>query len=88
VPPWSPPIEPCEPAPVVRLHAESNLDLADGNLPANAHVQRWWPQTEVMKDAATVVGHDGYGTSMTALAAGLPQVLIPFLSTSTRTRVG
>ena len=51
-----------------------------GSLPANAHVERWWPQTGVMKEAAAVIGHGGYGTSMTALAAGLPQVLIPLFS--------
>jgi UDP:flavonoid glycosyltransferase YjiC (YdhE family) len=51
-----------------------------GNLPANAHVERWWPQTGVMKQAVAVVGHGGYGTSMTALAAGLPQVLIPLFA--------
>jgi MGT family glycosyltransferase len=51
-----------------------------GDLPANAHVERWWPQTGVMKEAVAVVGHGGYGTSMTALAAGLPQVLIPLFS--------
>lgn len=51
-----------------------------GNLPANAHVERWWPQTGVMKEAVAVVGHGGHGTSMTALAAGLPQVLIPLFA--------
>lgn len=51
-----------------------------GDLPANAHVERWWPQTGVMKEAVAVVGHGGYGTSMTALAAGLPQVLIPLFA--------
>lgn len=51
-----------------------------GTLPANAHVERWWPQTGVMKEAVAVVGHGGYGTSMTALAAGLPQVLIPMFA--------
>lgn len=51
-----------------------------GNLPANAHVERWWPQTGLMRYAVAVVGHGGYGTSMTALAAGLPQVLVPLFS--------
>jgi glycosyltransferase len=49
-------------------------------LPANAHVERWWPQTGVMKEAVAVVGHGGYGTTMTALAGGLPQILIPLFA--------
>jgi UDP:flavonoid glycosyltransferase YjiC (YdhE family) len=51
-----------------------------GTLPANAHVECWWPQAGVMKEASAVVGHGGYGTTMTALAAGLPQILIPLFS--------
>jgi UDP:flavonoid glycosyltransferase YjiC (YdhE family) len=49
-------------------------------LPANLHVERWWPQTEVMAHCAAVVGHGGFGTTMAALAAGVPQVVVPLFS--------
>jgi UDP:flavonoid glycosyltransferase YjiC (YdhE family) len=49
-------------------------------LPANAHVERWWPQVDVMPHAAVVVGHGGFGTTMQALAAGVPQVVVPLFA--------
>jgi MGT family glycosyltransferase len=48
--------------------------------PANLHVERWWPQAEVMPAAAAIVGHGGFGTTMTAAAAGLPQVVLPLFA--------
>ncbi len=33
-----------------------------------------------MPHAAAVVGHGGFGTTMTALAAGVPQVVVPLFS--------
>jgi len=51
-----------------------------GTLPANVHVERWWPQGQVMPHAAAIVGHGGFGTTMTALVAGVPQVVVPLFS--------
>jgi UDP:flavonoid glycosyltransferase YjiC (YdhE family) len=48
--------------------------------PANLHVERWWPQAEVMPAAAAIVGHGGFGTTMVAAAAGLPQVVLPLFA--------
>ena len=48
--------------------------------PANTHVERWWPQAEVMAHADAVVGHGGFGTTMMALAAGVPQVVVPLFA--------
>ena len=48
--------------------------------PDNVHVERWWPQADVMPLAAAVVGHGGFGTTMTALAAGVPQVVVPLFA--------
>ncbi|MGH3769229.1 MAG: glycosyltransferase [Pseudonocardiaceae bacterium] len=48
--------------------------------PGNVHVERWWPQAEVMPMASAVVGHGGFGTTMTALAAGVPQVVLPLFA--------
>lgn len=49
--------------------------------PANAHVEKFWPQDDVMPLAAAVVGHGGFGTTMSALSAGVPQVLVPLFTT-------
>ena len=51
-----------------------------GPLPANTRAERWWPQHDVMRHAAVVVGHGGFGTMMTALVAGVPQVVVPLFS--------
>ncbi len=51
-----------------------------GSIPDNVRVERWWPQADVMPLAAAMVGHGGYGTTMSALAAGLPQVVIPLFA--------
>lgn len=51
-----------------------------GPLPPNVHVERWWPQAQVMAHAAVVVGHGGFGTTQTALVAGVPQVVVPLFS--------
>jgi UDP:flavonoid glycosyltransferase YjiC (YdhE family) len=58
-----------------------DLDPADlAPMPANSHVEQWWPQQAVMGQAAAVVGHGGFGTTMATLAAGVPQVLLPLFS--------
>lgn len=48
--------------------------------PANAQVEQWWPQDEVMPRASAMVGHGGFGTTMSALAAGVPQVVVPLFA--------
>jgi hypothetical protein len=51
-----------------------------GPWPANAHVEHWWPQVEVLARAAAMLGHGGFGTTMGALAAGVPQVVMPIFT--------
>jgi glycosyltransferase len=51
-----------------------------GALPDNVHVERWWPQARVMPHADAVIGHGGFGTTMLALVAGAPQVVVPLFS--------
>jgi UDP:flavonoid glycosyltransferase YjiC (YdhE family) len=53
-------------------------------LPGNTHVEQFWPQHEVMPHAAAVVGHGGFGTTMVALAAGVPQVVLPLFASDQR----
>jgi MGT family glycosyltransferase len=49
-------------------------------IPPNTHVEQWWPQEAVMGAAAAVVGHGGFGTTMAAVAAGVPQVVVPLFA--------
>jgi UDP:flavonoid glycosyltransferase YjiC (YdhE family) len=49
-------------------------------LPANAWAAQWWPQAAAMREAALLVGHGGFGTTMTAVAAGVPQLVLPLFS--------
>jgi UDP:flavonoid glycosyltransferase YjiC (YdhE family) len=49
-------------------------------LPANAHVEQWLPQGGVMPYTDAMVGHGGFGTTMAALAGGVPQVVVPLFS--------
>lgn len=50
-------------------------------LPGNAKVESWWPQADVLPHASVVVGHGGFGTTMGALVAGNPQVVVPLFTT-------
>lgn len=57
------------------------VDIAGlGPVPANARVEAWWPQSDVLADAALVLGHGGYGTTMGAVSAGVPQVVAPIFT--------
>ena len=60
------------------LTTGADLDL--GPISANVTVERWVPQREALADAALVVCHGGSGTTLGALAAGLPLVLLPMFS--------
>jgi UDP:flavonoid glycosyltransferase YjiC (YdhE family) len=51
-----------------------------GALPANAHVERWIPQSAVMPHADVMVGHGGSGSTLAALAAGVPLALVPLFA--------
>ena len=48
-----------------------------GALPPNVHVERWVAQASVMPHAAAMVAHGGAGTTLAALAAGVPLVMLP-----------
>jgi hypothetical protein len=60
-------------------------DLAAlGPLPANVHAERFRRQHDVMPHAAAVIGHGGFGTTLTALAHGVPQVVLPLFAVDQR----
>jgi UDP:flavonoid glycosyltransferase YjiC (YdhE family) len=46
-------------------------------LPENAHAASWLPLSRLMPGCAVVVHHGGSGTTFGALAAGVPQVVVP-----------
>ncbi|HET6653613.1 MAG TPA: glycosyltransferase [Nocardioides sp.] len=68
------------PARVLMTLGEAGDPAALGALPGNVHVEQWWPQDRVMPHAGAILGHGGFGTTMTALAAGLPQVVVPLFA--------
>ena len=48
-----------------------------GPLPPRVRVERFVPQAHLLRRAAVVVSHGGSGTTLGALAHGLPLVLVP-----------
>jgi UDP:flavonoid glycosyltransferase YjiC (YdhE family) len=48
-----------------------------GAVPGNVTVRAWVPQAEVVPHADVVVHHGGSGTTLGALAAGVPQLILP-----------
>lgn len=51
-----------------------------GAVPPNAQVMPWLPQEQVMSHAAATLGHGGLGTTLGAVAAGIPQAVAPLFS--------
>lgn len=51
-----------------------------GAPPPNVRVERWVDQNEVLTKATAVVCHGGGGTTLGALAAGVPLVVVPLFS--------
>ena len=49
-------------------------------LPANVHVERYWPQHGILPHASAMVGHGGFGTTMAGLAHGVPMVVMPLFA--------
>jgi UDP:flavonoid glycosyltransferase YjiC (YdhE family) len=69
-------------APVrVLLTVGTEVDPADlGDVPANVHVEPWVPQGAVMTQASAMVGHGGSGSTLAALAAGMPLAVVPLFA--------
>jgi len=51
-----------------------------GLIPPNVRVEAWVPQDDVFAEASLVINHGGSGTVFGALAAGLPQVIVPLFA--------
>jgi UDP:flavonoid glycosyltransferase YjiC (YdhE family) len=51
-----------------------------GPVPDSVHIERWIPQPDVMPHAAAMVGHGGSGSTLLAMAAGVPLALVPLFA--------
>lgn len=48
--------------------------------PPNVRVESWFPQDALMRSSSAVISHGGFGTTMAALAAGVPSVNLPLFA--------
>jgi UDP-glucoronosyl and UDP-glucosyl transferase len=65
----------------VLVTAGNELDLeALGTPPPNVHLTRWVPQVDAFAEARLVVSHGGSGTTLGALAARRPLVIVPLFA--------
>ncbi len=63
----------------------NELELeALGTPPPNVHLTRWVPQVDAFAQANLVVCHGGSGTTLGALAAGRPLVIVPLFADQPR----
>jgi UDP-N-acetylglucosamine transferase subunit ALG13 len=51
-----------------------------GRIPPHIHVESWVDQADVLDSCSLVICHGGSGTTLGALAAGVPMVVIPFFA--------
>lgn len=51
-----------------------------GSVPPSVRVERWVPQSYVMPHVAAIAHHGGFGTTRTALAAGVPAAVLPLFA--------
>jgi UDP:flavonoid glycosyltransferase YjiC (YdhE family) len=51
-----------------------------GPIPANVHVERYWPQQAILTHVSAMVGHGGFGTTIAGLANGVPMVVMPLFA--------
>jgi UDP:flavonoid glycosyltransferase YjiC (YdhE family) len=63
--------------PVRALLTTGGNDLGLDGVPANVHVERWVHEPDVRAHASAIVGHGGSGTTLGAMAAGCPLVVVP-----------
>jgi UDP:flavonoid glycosyltransferase YjiC (YdhE family) len=65
----------------VLLTVGDNRDPGEfGPVPDSVHIERWVPQADVMPHAAAMVGHGGSGSTLMAMAAGVPLAVVPLFA--------
>lgn len=66
-----------EPVTVVMTVGRDQDPMQLAPFPANARVERFIPQAELLPSCSAIVHHGGAGTTFGALAHGVPQVIVP-----------
>jgi len=62
----------------VLVAAGPTIDVeALGGVPANVRVEKWVPQADLLPHVDLVIHHGGSGTTLGALANGVPQLVLP-----------
>jgi UDP:flavonoid glycosyltransferase YjiC (YdhE family) len=64
------------------------VDPAALRVPAGVEVHRWLPHADLLPQASLVVGHGGHGTTMAALAHGVPLLVLPLDTKTDQPTVG
>lgn len=64
----------------VRVLLTLGREIDIGPVPENVHVEEWVPQGDVLGHADAVVCHGGSGTTLGALAHGVPLVVVPLFA--------
>jgi UDP:flavonoid glycosyltransferase YjiC (YdhE family) len=62
---------------VIATIGRNNDPGALGAVPPNVQVERYVPQEEILPRCAATIGHGGSGSTLAALAYGLPMLLVP-----------
>ena len=69
------------PVRVLMTIGDSAREAAElGELPENVHVETWVPHDDVARRADVIVCHGGFGSTLGALAHGVPLVILPLFS--------
>jgi UDP:flavonoid glycosyltransferase YjiC (YdhE family) len=56
------------------------MDPEDFDVPHNVRVESWVAQVDAFAEASVVICHGGSGTTIGALAAGVPLILLPLFA--------
>ena len=64
------------------------ISVSELRVPRAVEVREWTPHHELLPSASVLVGHGGHGTTLAALAHGVPVLALPLDGTSDQPRVG
>ncbi len=64
------------------------VTIGEVGAPRGVEVHEWIPHDELFPEASLVVSHGGHGTTLAALAHGVPVLVLPLDATSDQPRIG
>lgn len=64
------------------------MDAEALRIPDSVEVSAWTPHDDLLSHASLVVGHGGHGTTLAALAHGVPLLILPLDAKSDQPKVG